>query len=124
MCSYREIDLRRLPILSNTSSDSVQVAMSVANRAQTEDGPRSQRASESVDERAKLAGRQGFEPRYRGPESGSPILVRFDPLRCVRFLAKYLRSAPVCFASFLCSLSHCVSLTPAVSRGFLFGTDR
>ena len=32
-----------------------------ANRPQPEDGPSSQRASELADERAKLAGRQGFE---------------------------------------------------------------
>ena len=32
-----------------------------------------------------LAGRQGFEPRYRGPECESPISVRFDSLRFLRF---------------------------------------
>jgi hypothetical protein len=56
-----------------------------------------------------LAGRQGFEPRYRGPESGLPMSVRVGPLRFLRFFAPVVRSAPFRFATFVCSVSHCVS---------------
>jgi hypothetical protein len=56
-----------------------------------------------------LAGRQGFEPRYRGPESGSPISAGVDPHRFFGFLTPSVRFAPVGFAAFSRSLSHRVS---------------
>jgi hypothetical protein len=56
-----------------------------------------------------LARRQGFEPRYRGPESGARALLRFGPCGFRPFLSPRLRSASVCSAALPCNVSHCVS---------------
>ena len=54
-----------------------------------------------------LAERQGFEPRYRGPESGAWITVGFGPLR---FAPVFSISSSVCFPPFRCALVQSVSL--------------
>ena len=71
-----------------------------------------------------LAGRQGFEPRYRGPESGSRVSVRFDRLRFPRFLATTRRFGPVRLARLPCSLSHPVSNRCLQSRLSRFRNHR
>jgi hypothetical protein len=64
-----------------------------------------------------MAGRQGFEPRYRGPESGVGILVDFDPLCFAPVLSDPpLLSAPFRFGALPRSLSLCVSLVRAETR--------
>jgi hypothetical protein len=56
-----------------------------------------------------LAGRQGFEPRYRGPESGDWLAVRAGPLCFVRVwgVTASVRSFRFCFVTH--KVSHCVS---------------
>ena len=70
-----------------------------------------------------LAGRQGFEPRYRGPESGSRASVRFGRLRFWPFFAPTLRSAPFDFGPLPCSLSHRVSAPLPSHSGLVVGPD-
>ena len=64
---------------------------------------------------SELAGKQGFEPRYRGPESGVGILVGFGPLRLFRFSRPPLRWASVRFGALPCSGSQSVSLSSSVA---------
>ena len=54
-----------------------------------------------------LAGRQGFEPRYRGPESGEWISVCFGPLCFAPVLSA---TASVCFGPFRSAPVQSVSL--------------
>jgi len=59
-----------------------------------------------------LAGRQGFEPRYRGPENRSRGLTRCCPCVFTPFFSPGPRSARSRFLGFLCSVSLCVSPPP------------
>jgi hypothetical protein len=99
--------LRWLPSESTSIANEKSRVATMATEFDTENHPTLQ-VVENTSQNG-VAGRQGFEPRYRGPESGARASVRFGRCSFRPFLSPRLRFASVRSAALACNVSHRVS---------------